>query len=327
MTRTRSTTMCALGFLALAIGSATQARAGVLTYNLSNTTTAKGDTSTGKYNPLSIYSEPGGFGVAFLLPLVPLSLPLGGGGFFTTALTRAFTADAGWNFVPAANNLAQNSLAVNADQVAGGPGYPCWQGGGDCVGIYGTANTSGFAASYTGAAIANAHWIQAISTNSPASGQTSPYIVNKASIVNPYYDVPYAANATAFVDAPNRSPTQSQYWIADLYYASGGAVAGTKANPTQVTIYNGMVWGWADLWVPANNLLAFRAAIDNDFANVANLDGALGTDLTSLLNQSDVSQLDSEFDSAVTPEPATWILLLASVGTLIVLKGRRKRRA
>jgi hypothetical protein len=323
MKRTIHAALSTTCFLAIAIGPATRVRADVLTYNLSNTTTAKGDTSTGVYNPLSIYSEPGGFGVAFLLPPLPLSLPLGGGGFFSTALTGAFPAAAGWSFVAAANNLAQNSLVVNADQVAGGPAYPCWQGPGDCVGIYGTANTSGFAVSYTGAAINNAHWIQAIATSSPATGQTSPYVDNKASVVNPYYDVPYAASATAFLDAPNRSPTQSNYWIADLYYASGGLTAGTQANPTQVTIYNGLMWGWADIWVPVNNLLAFQAAVDNDFASVANLDGVLGTDLTSLLTQQQISQLDSEFDAALAPEPGTWLFMLTGFIALARLKRRR----
>jgi len=41
------------------------ASADVLTFSLSATPAAKGDTSTGVYNPLAIYKEPGGFGVAF----------------------------------------------------------------------------------------------------------------------------------------------------------------------------------------------------------------------------------------------------------------------
>jgi hypothetical protein len=108
---------------AAAIVLDTGARADVLTFNLSKTPTAKGDTSTGLYNPLSIYTEPGGFGVAFLIPPVPVPLPRGGGGnnsVFMTGLTKSFTTNGGWSFGAAANDLAQNSLVVNADQVAGG---------------------------------------------------------------------------------------------------------------------------------------------------------------------------------------------------------------
>jgi hypothetical protein len=42
---------------AAAIVLDTGARADVLTFNLSKIPTAKGDTSTGLYNPLSIYTE------------------------------------------------------------------------------------------------------------------------------------------------------------------------------------------------------------------------------------------------------------------------------
>ncbi|MBV9267449.1 MAG: PEP-CTERM sorting domain-containing protein [Acidobacteriaceae bacterium] len=280
--------------------------------NFNNTTTAKGDTSTGRYIPLAPYSEPGGFGVAFLLPPLPLELTRGGAStFFNTVITNWSVANAGWNFAAAPTDLAANTLALRSDQVGGA--FPCYQGGGDCVGIFGTKTTSGFAVSYTGAAIANGHWIQALSTNVPAGGQTSPYLDNNASTTSPYYDVPYAANTTAFLDAPNRSPTQSTYWIADLFYASGGAAAGTKANPTQVTIYNGLVWGWANIWVPTGNVGAFLNTVNSDLTTVASLDNAFDADFTSLLTQSDVTQLDSEFLAAV-PEPSTSLLFFIGVG-------------
>jgi hypothetical protein len=303
------------------------AHADIVSYQLSGATSASGWVSSGAYNPLSIYSEPGGFGVAFLLPPLALVDPVGGGGNnsnFMKALTGAFGT--GWSFT-AGNDLGQFNFVVNADQVAGGPNNPCYQGGGDCVGIYGAAgktnNTAGFAVSYTGEPILDPHWIQVITTNSPATGKTSPYVDNKGSTANPYYDIPYAANATAFLDAPNRNPTQSQYWLADLYYASGGLTAGTKANPTPVDIYNGMLWGWADIWVPTTNFLSFISIINADLTSVASLDGALGADLSGILNQSSVTQLDSEFDSAAAPEPSTWMLLLIGVGLIAICRPRR----
>jgi hypothetical protein len=303
------------------ISSAAMTAEASLSFNLSNTPTAKGDTSTGIYAPLDIYSEPGGFGIAFLLPPVPLSLPpVGGGNTGTFMSTLTGTFGNGWAFSAAANSLA---LQVNADQVAGGSHNPCYQSVGkvnpvpDCVGIFGTPNTSGFAVSYTGPAIANGHWIQTLSTNTPAQGQTSPYVDNNKNAANPYYDSVYAANATTFLDAPNRSPTVSQYWIANLYYASGPNTAGTVANPSAVTIYNGLTWGWADIFVNVNNFAAFRAGINGDLATVASLDGALGTDLSSFLTQTSVNQLDSEFISETTPEPAMWLPLAAGMLGLV----------
>jgi hypothetical protein len=202
---------------------------------------------------------------------------------------------------------------VNADQVAGGKNYPCFSVPGDCVGIFGTATTSGFAVSYTGAAINNAHWIQVLATNSPANGQTSPYVDNNRSNANPYYDVEFNANATVFLDAPFREPTVSQYWLGNLYYSSGGLAAGTKANPTQVTIYNGLQWGWADIFVKTSNFAGFLAAINSDFNNVANLDVALGVDLTAVLNQDEINQLDVEFNAVAVPEPSFLALFLCGL--------------
>jgi hypothetical protein len=292
------------------------ARADVLTYNLSNTPTAKGDTSTGVYNPLSLYSEPGGFGVAFLLPPVPIALPLGGGGAssaFMTALATSFPTKSGWSFTAAANNLAQNSLVVNADQVSGGKSYPCYHQPGDCVGILGTATTAGFAVSYTGPAIADAHWIQVINTNSPAAGQTSPYVDNDGSLLNPYYDVRGNATSTVFLDAPNRSPTDSQYWLGNLYYVSGNFFSGNQFSPSDVTIYNGLVWGWADIFVNTSNFAAFFAAVNSDLSSVASLDTALGADLTGVLDQTEVGLIDAEFDAAAVPEPRFVVVLLCGL--------------
>jgi hypothetical protein len=286
------------------------ARADVLTEGLSNTPTAKGITSSGIYNPLAIYSEPGGFGVAFLIPPAPLSLPRGGGPSTSAFLTglNSYNILEDYTFAAATSDLNQNSLVVNADQVAGG--FPCPQGGGDCVGIFGRfgANpTAGFAVSYTGPAIQNAHWIQVISTSSPAAGQTSPYVDNNGTVLTPYYDDQFDASSTVFLDASNRPATTSQYWLGSLYYVSG-ANFGTRNNPATITVYNGLIWGWADLFVPGN-FAAFFAAVNGDLNNVADLDGALGTDLASVLTQSELNTIDAEFNAAAVPEPSSLIFL------------------
>jgi hypothetical protein len=303
------------------------ARADVVTLGVSNTPSAGGYTSTGVYNPLSIYSEPGGYGVAFLLPPVPLALPLGGGGStsaFMTGLEKNFNADTGWDFTPAANNLPQNSLVINADQVAGGPSYPCFLSSGDCVGIYGKTSRLGFVVSYTGTPIANGHWIQVVSTNSPASGQTSPYVDNLGSTRTPYYDVPFTANASVFLDASSRNPTVSQYWLGNLYYASGGLTAGSEANPADVTIYNGLEWGWADIFVDTASFAAFSAAVSKDLNSVASLDTALDGNFNAVLDQAEVSQIDSEFIAAAVPEPPFTILLFACLAVIASIRALRR---
>ena len=312
---------------ALAFTAAT-ARADVLSFNFSNTPSVNGDTSTGLYVPLSIYSTAAGFGVDLLLPPIPLSLPLGGGGnssLFMSTLQSTFTAASGWQFTASANNLAQDSLQVNADQAGGN--FPCYQNTAiNCVGIAGTAKTSGFAVSYTGAAINNGHWIQVLATNDPAAGKTSPYVDNNSNAANPYYDSVFAANSTVFLDAPDRSPVNANYyWVADLYYASGVNSAGTAMNPTQVTIYNGLVWGWANIFVSTQNVAQFKAAVDGDLTSVATLDSALdaGTNLAGVLNQMEVTDFYDEFNAAV-PEPSFWFLS----GALLICVGyfsRRKR--
>ena len=302
---------------------------GPLAFNLSNTATAGGDKSSGLYIPIDIYSEPTGFGVVVALPPVPSLLPRGGGpndGLFLSTLKSAFST--GWNFPSANADLNPNTLQVNAYQVAGGSHNPCFKNAAfDCVGIYGPPSPSpvGFAVSYTGPAVADdAHWIQVLATNSPAAGRTSPYVDNNGSTTNPYYDLVKGAtaDATTFLDSPQRAAAQSQYWIADLYYASGPDKAGKKDDPAQVTLYNGLMYGWADLFVNTSNFGAFLSAVNTDFTSVANLDSALGADLTGVVTPGELAQIDSEFIAAV-PEPAAWLPVAGLVGWLIY----RRRKA
>src|SRR5262245_12304810 len=59
-------------------------------------------TSTGTYDPVNIYSVPGGFGVAFLLPPVPVEIARGGlrGGIinYRGTLEMTFPEKSKWSF-------------------------------------------------------------------------------------------------------------------------------------------------------------------------------------------------------------------------------------
>jgi hypothetical protein len=163
-----------------------------------------------------------------------------------------------------------------------------------------------------------------VSTNSPASGQTSPYVDNLGSTRTPYYDVPFTANASVFLDASSRNPTVSQYWLGNLYYASGGLTAGSEANPADVTIYNGLEWGWADIFVDTASFAAFSAAVSKDLNSVASLDTALDGNFNAVLDQAEVSQIDSEFIAAAVPEPPFTILLFACLAVIASIRALRR---
>jgi hypothetical protein len=47
----------------------------------------------------------------------------------------------------------------------------------------------------------------------------------------------------------------SHNWIADLYLIVGPATTGTQTNPSVVTIYNGVEWGWVNIPEPASIVL------------------------------------------------------------------------
>src|SRR5262252_9807630 len=98
---------CAFAAVAALASVTAYCRADPITFNLSGAPNVGVDVSSGRYVPLDIYREGGGFGVAFVLPPVPLSLPLGGGpnnGVFMNTLTTAFNARSGWQFSAAANS-------------------------------------------------------------------------------------------------------------------------------------------------------------------------------------------------------------------------------
>ncbi|NJL77663.1 MAG: hypothetical protein HC917_00245 [Richelia sp. SM2_1_7] len=103
----------------------------------------------------------------------------------------------------------------------------------------------------------NLYWIQRIITNYPPDSPSvyNSYIDNRTKQSNGTYSNathPYYASGQKikpenqtdygwFGDRPYRNTNlnRNYYWIAELYLAQGD-----KSNPLDVTIYNGVRWGW-----------------------------------------------------------------------------------
>jgi len=149
--------------------------------------------------------------------------------------------------------------------------------------------------------------------------------------MDPYYGVFGENNdASNFLDAPALvSAPGAYYFLATLYYATGGPNAGTKQNPTVVTVQNGMVWGFVDLNLGVRSPLALKAAIDGDLSSVANLDAALGggINLSGELSQAQLQMLDAQIDAQIVPEPGSLTLLGVGLGLLAAGGARRLRRS
>jgi hypothetical protein len=310
-------------------------------------------TSTNTYHPVDVYRAPGGFGVAFLFPPVPIDQPLGGVGAagalnflgvlqqtFPTPLLGCLPNATVFCFV-AGNNLANNSLIVTAYDVKGSANY---------VGIRDGANGAngrfaGFSVQIANgkAPAGNIHWIQVINdnhnvTNNRGHGNGENIIDTNVPTL-PYYDGPgntgFAAGSSTFLDPPNRSDgTSSHYWIADLYLATGPA----NFAPGQVTIYNGMLWGWGNLFFPVgNNIARLITGINGATSSVGSFETAVGDlpgsnfqDFSDFLDSSELAEIDQLADAQVLTlaEPST----LALVGTGLVglaswVRGRRLDRA
>jgi hypothetical protein len=59
-------------------------------------------------------------------------------------------------------------------------------------------------------------------------------------LINPFYDTLGDATETTFHDFSGRIDTENNHsWLADLYLVEGD-------GPQNVTIYNGIQWGWSN---------------------------------------------------------------------------------
>ena len=340
--------------LAAAVLLATPARAATITLGIGSIATSAGPagdvvTSTGIYQLVSL--APTGFNMDFLIPPVPIQLPLDGPAAFNSSATAAtlaaagFTPANGWMFSPAANDLPPNSLVITADQA--GAGFPCPSNTAvSCSGIFaantkGGGESNGFAVSNVNS-VNNGHWIQTLSFTPNLAGQLLPLdnggTPGMPNTSDPYYidnttaakGESWAADKGNFLDAPLTSGNGVTCFLANLYYASGGTTAGTPNNKTQVTVYSGMAWGYCDINLNSANAAVFKAAVDSDLSSVASLDAAAGGgfDLTGDLTQTQISQIDSEFDADLAqtqiPEPSSLTLLGLGIASLVV-RGFRAR--
>ena len=328
--RTRFGQVLRLSLLLILCLTVSQVRGGVISINLDNMHTAFNRTSTGVYDPVDIYSVPGGFGVAFLLPPVPLNVPRGGltGGFldYRGVLETEFPAASGWSFVTAGADLADGALEVTAYDVFGG----------SFVGIDGHAGaprTRGFAVRVPEDKdpAGDEHWIQVVRSNHalPDPGNTNhgteEHKVDTASVQgSPYYDDLGAADSRNFFDIPRRIDEQASHlWLADLQLVTGPA-----ANaPGEVTIYNGIRYGWANLVFTVSTLSELHDSF-NDLFNIDSLETEFGADLTGILDTSTLQDLHDDFhvSFATVPEPSTYCLAIFGLLSLAVC-GRLRRRS
>jgi hypothetical protein len=85
------------------------------------------------------------------------------------------------------------------------------------------------------------HWIQRVFdnhnlTNNPGHGNYENVIDSGAN--DPYYDTVGNANETYFSDFPGRIDAANNHtWFAELYLVE-------ENSPQNITIYNGIQWGW-----------------------------------------------------------------------------------
>jgi hypothetical protein len=92
------------------------------------------------------------------------------------------------------------------------------------------------------------HWIQRVVSNhdirkdikaDEGHGINANIIDNKSRDTDPFYDTAFlkAFDEKSFRDFPKREADQNHTWLAELYLVN-------KTAPNQVTIYNGIQWGW-----------------------------------------------------------------------------------
>jgi hypothetical protein len=170
---------------------------------------------------------------------------------YWTVLNQDFPAASGWSFVTG-QHLSDNSLQVTTydaehDDNSGflaNNGLPACP---TCVGALFTVHYNPGANDPDPTKL-SLHWIQVILDNHNITGAVQGHGVNEnvvdhAMARSPYYDDGFAANATDFLDFPERDDdTLSHFWIAELLLVSGPA----PTAPGQVTVYDGVRWGWGN---------------------------------------------------------------------------------
>jgi hypothetical protein len=202
--------------------------------------------STAIYDPIETYTFAGQPEVVTLQPLTPELLPRGGTAGLTNLLGD-FSKNGGWTFLTAPKDLA-GSFDISIYQAA----PP--SGGDSNVGANFAMNFKPGNGDPSGVTF---HWIQRVfDNNSLSGGFGTPEDTIDASLNKPLndpgrlfydYDVDFAT-PPHFEDDPIRPALDNTKWSAELFLASI-----PTANSKEVTIYNGVSWGWSVAVVPEAN--------------------------------------------------------------------------
>ena len=283
-------------------------------------------TSTGVYQPISIWNMGGGnFDIAFTMPLVPVAVTYGPQTNnppvnYQAVLNRPWGGYVGagaagqWTYAVAVNPLPAQSLDVTAYQVYAGPNF---------VGIAGAAQANGFSSGFAVQAPANlpgipagtAHWVQVIAdnfniSNNPGFGNPENILDNGGvnfgnvapmpPVTSPYYDALGAADGTSFYDAPRRNNqanlAQSNWWIGDVFLATGSGPTGPGSRgqaPGTVILSNpGIQYGWGNFHLSIGGLGfgALRNLFAQDTSSVSNFEVALDCNPSTCPLSSELTQ-------------------------------------
>ncbi len=216
--------------------------------------------TTGKHVPKVPYDVKGVPWEAVLDPTDAQELKRGGTDNFLKVLREMFPEKLGWSFVAADKDLSDKSVIVHsyhvhAVDILGKPNFVGIEGD-----TFGNRN-QGFDVEYkpgTGDPRDNTHWIQVIRDDHAINrdlqgklvvdkhGQNENRVDVPQGATLPYYDKFFSADGSNFIDTPRRADFgESHFWSAELYLVVG------PEQPGQVTIYNGIAWGWQNHNVPA----------------------------------------------------------------------------
>lgn len=178
-------------------------------------------------------------GITRLNPTTVQSLTRGGTTSFLSALYLSFPT---WTFKPASNDLA-GSFVVQIYDAIGTPNRVGAQLRLQYIPGINDPTPSGN----------NLHWIQRVFdnhniTNNPGHGNFENVIDIGSGVTNPFYDTTFGVrpfDERTFFDSPGRTDAGNNHsWLAELYLVDH------QANSQNVTIYNGVQWGWNNEVVP-----------------------------------------------------------------------------
>jgi hypothetical protein len=189
-----------------------------------------------EYLPVEIYTTPTNVGIVSLYPTNVTSITRGGTTGFLQTLSQAFQ---NWTFNPAPNDLAgtfQLEKYLAKDVYDSAPVV-----GAEIELLYNPGNGDPIMDN-------SLKWIQRVVNNHSATPDVhgnNADIIDNLNSNTPYY--PYNTESQgfrSFYDFSRRGDeAQNHNWLAELYLVK-------ETAPQQVTIYNGVQWGWKNEVVP-----------------------------------------------------------------------------